>query len=579
MFTPTIRDIARGSGLAAALSLLAGCTGVLSGPGDSRGSAAPSIGNPTGNPSGGVGSGTGGAAAVGGAAAPGVDPGSAPMHRLNDTEYNNSVHDTLGVATAPADWSTGQGVLYGFDNIAELLGMDTKTYASFFGAASKLADEVMATPALHSAYVSCDPATGAACAQTAISAVGLKLFRRPLSADELTTYAKVFTAGTKLGYSPDDALKHVLRAMLGSAEFLYRIELDPTPTSLVPHKLGAYELGARLSYFLWSSAPDSALLAAAANGSLLDDKELGAQTDRLLSDPKGARFVTNFAGQWLGMRGLGGHAVEADVFPTWSPAIAAAEAEEAYRYFNEFVRGSQPWSAFLKADFNFVNPALAGIYGIKPPATDAMTLVQVTDDHRFGFLGLGAFLTISSYDHCIAPTLRARWILDQLMCSPPAPPPGSLMIPPLDGDSGTAEVSQQNIRERLEAHRKNAICASCHATFDAIGLALENFDAIGQYRATYPNGSAIDASGQLGDGPSFVGLQGLTDMLSSDSRLMSCVAEKLFIYGLGRGIADSDRPYLNQVTTAWRAGTPLLPTLIKGLVLADTFRFRRGEAQ
>ena len=165
---------------------------------------------------------------------------------------------------APADWSTGQGELYGFDNIAELLGMDSKTYTSFFGAASALADEVMATPALQSAYVSCDPATGAACIQTAISAVGLKLFRRPLSADELTTYTKVFTAGTQLGYSPADALKHALRALLASAEFIYRVELDPTPTSLVPHQLNGYELGARLSYFLWSSAPDSARLASAA---------------------------------------------------------------------------------------------------------------------------------------------------------------------------------------------------------------------------------------------------------------------------------------------------------------------------
>jgi len=575
MLTPRIRDIALGSGLAAALSLLAGCTGVLTGSADGRNNGSPSSTGSSGNPSGGTSS----MSATGSAASPGVDPGSAPMHRLNDAEYNNSVHDALGVATAPADWSTGQGVLYGFDNIAELLGMDTKTYASFFGAAGTLADEVMATPALRSAYLSCDPATGAACAQTAISAVGLKLFRRPLSADEVATYSKVFTAGTQLGYAPADALKHVLRAMLGSAEFLYRIELDPAPTSLTPHKLNAYELGARLSYFLWSSAPDGALLAAAANGSLLDDKELGAQTDRLLADAKGARFVTNFAGQWLGMRGLGGHAVEADVFPTWTPAVAAAQAEEAYRYFNEFARGSQPWSAFLKADFNFVNPALAAIYDMKPPPTDTMTMVQVTDDHRFGFLGLGAFLTESSYDHRTAPTLRARWILDQLMCSPPSPPPGSLMIPPLDGDSGTAEAAQQNIRQRLEAHRKNAICAACHATFDAIGLALENFDAIGHYRATYPNGSAIDASGQLGDGPSFVGLQGLTDMLSADPRLMSCVAEKLFIYGLGRGIADTDRPYLQQVTTAWLAGTPVLPALIKGLVLADTFRFRHGEAQ
>jgi hypothetical protein len=592
MFTSKSREIATRVGVAATLSLLVGCTGVLTGAGgDGRSDASSNpngTGNATGNGNGngngtggngtGNGNGTGGGGGGAGPAAPGVDPGYTPIHRLNDAEYNNSVHDALGVTTAPADWSAGQGELYGFDNIAELLGMDSKAFASFFAAAGKLADEVMSTPALHAAYITCN-AADPACLPTTIQTVGLKLFRRPLSADEVTTYAKVYAFATSVGETPDNALKHVLRSLLSSAEFLYRIELEPTPGSLTPHKLTPYELSSRLSYFLWSSVPDSTLLSAASSGKLLDDAELGAQTDRLLQDPKGERFVTNFAGQWLGIRELGSHAVSADVFPSWTPAVSAAESEEAYRYFNEFARGTQPWSSFLKADFNFVNPTLASLYGMASPPTDAMTLVQVKDDHRYGFLGLGAFLTLSSYNHRTAPTLRARWILDQLMCSPPAPPPGNLMIPPLDGDSGTAEAAAQNIRQRLEAHRKNALCAACHATFDAIGLALENFDAIGQYRATYPNGAAIDASGKIDDGPMFVGLDGLTDQLTADPRLSSCVAEKMFIYSLGRGVEETDKPYLNQVTTSWLAGNPVLPALIKGLVLADTFRSRRGEAQ
>jgi hypothetical protein len=188
-------------------------------------------------------------------------------------------------------------------------------------------------------------------------------------------------------------------------------------------------------------------------------------------------------------------------------------------------------------------------------------------------------LTVSSYNPRPAPTLRARRILDQIMCAPPPPPPANLMIPPLDGDSGTAEAAQQNIRARLEEHRKNPICAACHATFDAVGMALENFDAIGQYRATYPNGAPVDASGSIVGKPDFVGLGGLTDMLSSDPRFMSCVADKLFIYSLGRGIEQTDRPYLDNVTHAWQSPTAVLPTLIKNLVLADTFRSRRAEAQ
>jgi len=577
MFTSKSREIAAWVGVAGTLSLLVGC----SGSGGSGKQNPDTINNGTGGKGGGVGGSANAAGnGSGGVYVPevGTDPGSVPMHRLNDAEYNNSVHDALGVAQAPADWSKGQGELYGFDNIAAALGIDTKTYTNFFNAAGKVAEEVMATPALKAAYITCN-AADAACSQTVVSAAALKLFRRPMVQEEATIYGKVFSDATGLGETPENALKHVLRAMLSSAEFLYRIELDPTPNSLTPHKLNGYELASRLSYFLWSSGPDQSLFDAAASGKLLEDAELSAQADRLLQDERGKRFVMNFGGQWLSIRQLGGHAVDAGVFPNWTPAITAAETEEAYRYFNEFARGAQPWSTFLKADFNFVNADLAKLYGMQAPAGEGLQLVQVKDDHRFGFLGLGQFLTVSSYNHRTAPTLRARRILDQIMCAPPPQPPPGLEIPPLDGDSGTAEAAQQNIRARLEEHRKNPVCAACHATFDAVGMALENFDAIGQYRATYANGTPIDASGEVIGVKPFTGLEGLTDMLTDDPRFMSCVAEKLFIYSLGRGVEETDLPYLHNATNAWKSSTAVLPALMKNLIQADTFRSRRGEAQ
>jgi hypothetical protein len=576
MFTSKSRESVTWLGVAGAVSLLLGCTGLLSGGADGEASDDPFYtGAKGGNGSGGSGS---GASSGSGGRPQGVDPGTKPMHRLNDAEYNYSVQDALGVTQSPADWSMGQGELYGFDNIAELLGMDTKTYTNFFNTAGKLADEVMSTPALKSAFIGCD-AADAACAQTTISSLALKLFRRPVEQAELTTYGKVYTAATELGETPENALKHVLRAMLSSAEFLYRIELDADPTSTVPHKLKPYELATRLSYFLWSSGPDQSLLDLAAAGKIDDDAELTAQVERLLADKKGERLVTNFGGQWLSIHELGGHAVDAGVFPTWTPALTQVEMQEASMFFNEFARGTQPWQAFFKADFNFVNEELAALYGMPAPAGDGIQLVQVTNDNRFGFLGLGAFLTVSSYNHRTAPTLRARRILDQLMCAPPPQPPANLMIPPLDGDSGTAEAAQQNIRARLEEHRKNPVCAGCHATFDAMGMALENFDAIGQYRGTYPNGAPVDASGKIEDGPVFTGLAGLTDVLSSDPRMMSCIAEKLFVFSLGRGVEDTDRPYLQNVTADWASPDAVVPDLIAGLVKADTFRYRRGEAQ
>ena len=580
MFTSKSREIATWTGVAGTLGLLLGCAG---------GAGAEGKDNPNPGQSGagtaGQGMGVGGSVTGGGngntggyVVEVGTDPGSVPIHRLNDAEYNNSVHDALGVTQQPADWSKGQGELYGFDNIAAALGVDTKTFGNFFTAAGKVADEVMSTPALKSAFITCN-AADAACVSTVISSSALKLFRRPAVAEELTIYGKVYTDATGLGETPDNALKHVLRAMLSSAEFLYRIELDPTPNSATPHKLNGYELASRLSYFLWSSGPDQALFDAAASGKLLEDAELSAQTERLLLDEKGKRFVTNFGGQWLSIRQLAGHAVDAGVFPNWTPAITTAETEEAYRYFNEFARGAQPWATFLKADFNFVDANLAKLYGMPAPAAPGMQLVQIKDDHRFGYLGLGQFLTVSSYNHRTAPTLRARRILDQIMCAPPPQPPNGLEIPALDGDSGTAEAAAQNIRARLEEHRKNPVCAGCHATFDAVGMALENFDAIGQYRATYPDNTPVDASGEIVGTPPFVGLEGLTDMLTADPRFTSCVAEKLFIYSLGRGVEETDRPYLNNATNSWKSSTAVLPAMMKNLVQADTFRSRRADTQ
>ena len=220
------------------------------------------------------------------------------MHRLNSAEYNATVQDVLGTTLQPANGNWRGGELDGFDNIASVLGIDETQYDRYVEAAAALATEFMASEDLRDRFVSCDLSVPA-CARSSIQVAGVRLFRRPLTPDELQTYQRVYDSARALGDDESAAFTLTLQALLSSAEFLYRIEIDPRPDSTEPHPLGPFELASRLSYFLWSSAPDAALLASAFDGSLTEPATFSSVVDRMLDDPKSERFVTNFAGQWL----------------------------------------------------------------------------------------------------------------------------------------------------------------------------------------------------------------------------------------------------------------------------------------
>lgn len=527
------------------------------------------LGGPT--PTGAAGSGnpsTGGAGTGGPSL---MDPGTKAIHRLNSTEYNATIADVLGTKVQPANTSWRGGEIAGFDNIATVLDVDEAQYQRYFDAAGTIADDVFATPTAKAKIMTC-ATTDATCVKGIIGATGRRLFRRPLSAEEVTTYNAVYAKAQELGETHEGSVKQVLRALLSSSEFIYRIEVDPSPTSTEKHALSTYELATRLSYFLWSSAPDDALLTVAADNSLTRDDTLRAQVDRMLADPvKSQRFIENFAGQWLGARKLPNHAVNLTTFPDWSPQVAESLTKEMYLYFAEFVKTERPWTDFMKADFNFVDAATAKIYGVAAPAGGTMQRMEITTDKRVGFTGLAGFLSMSSLPSRTSPTLRGKWILGNLLCQePPQPPMG---IPEL-GAGGFDPT--KNVRVALEQHRTVMSCSVCHSTFDPFGLAMEQFDGIGKYRTTYADGSTIDPTGMLKD-VSFAGLEGVSQTVSANPRLTECVAEVLFTYGLGRVIKQTDHVYLDAVHQQWTAsGAPSLRGLIKSLVLADTFRTRHG---
>lgn len=512
------------------------------------------------------------------------DPGRVGVHRLNSTEYNATVQDVLGTKLQPANDSWRGGELAGFDNIASVLGVDEAQYDRYFEAAQALATEVMAANDLRAKVVSC-ALTDPSCLQSTIEAAGLRLFRRPLTPDEIKTYRGVYDTARGLGDDETASLTLTLQALLSSAEFLYRVELDPNPDSTGAHVLGSYELASRLSYFLWSSAPDDALLQSAADGSLTQPDTLSAVVDRMLADPKAERLVTNFAGQWLGAREVPSHPAIAK-FYQWTKPVALSASQEMLLYFGDFLKSDRSWIEFPTADFNYIDGELTYLYGIPSGLTGSGTFerVEYHDDQRAGFFGLAGFLALSSYDRRTSPSRRGRWIASTLLCMDPPPPPPDVPKLAGDADGDGGDASTLDVRQVLEEHRKNPVCAGCHALFDSYGLALEEYDAIGLYRSTYDGGTPVDATATLPpsashpEGLTVDGLSELSSAVAADPNFAACVGKKLFTYGLGRTITPSDDVHLQRVQQKWLAAgqTPSLRRLIHALIESEAFRLRRG---
>ncbi|HVY30846.1 MAG TPA: DUF1592 domain-containing protein [Polyangiaceae bacterium] len=568
--------------LALALSAAA-CTGVMDGKDGGMGPGGPNQNN------------TGGSSTVDTPIDPTkattqpIDPGHVDIHRLNTAEYNATVADVLGTKLQPATANWRGGELGGFDNMASVLGVDADQYERYFNAASDIVTDVFANDAARAKIVTCAATDDMACVSSILGTSGTRIFRRPLTTEEVTTYSNVYKAARMQGDDHNASVKLMIQALLSSAEFLYRIEYDSAPDSTAKHPLNAYELASRLSYFLWSSAPDDQLLGSAQNGTLTQDATLAQAVDYMLGDPRSNRLVSNFAGQWLGARRVVPHPAAPDVYPDWNPALADAAAQEMYLYFNEFLHSDRSWLDFMKADVNFVNTGLAKEYGMPVPAgaTDSnLVRVEGVKDGRSGFAGLLGFLAMSSPDRRSSPTLRGKWILMNLTCTqPPDPPPN---VPKLE-DKG--DTTSTNVRAKLEAHRANPACAACHALFDPFGLALEQYDGIGKFRTMYADGSTIDPATEMTPSAAYPqgfkfagieganGLPGVADAVTQNPGFATCISKKLLSYSLGRLLTDTDTPYLDLVNKDWLAEgqTPNVARLIHGLVATETFRSRRGE--
>lgn len=487
------------------------------------------------------------------------NPGGMPTHHLTSAEYNNTVTHLLGTSLHPADFFPASAAT-GFEaNVGVLAGVSQVLLQGYYDAARDLAADAFKNDAQRAKILICEPksATDVDCPRQIIESFGLRAWRRPLEAAELDRYANVYTeAKATLGMSHIEAAQHTVRTLLTSPNFLFRIELDKDPESKLPRALKGYELASRLSYMLWSSMPDQDLFDAAAGDELGTKEALEAQVDRMLADPKSHAFYKDFYGQWLGTRQLASHNADTSIFPSWNDGMKNAMVDQADEFLTNFTTGERPWSEFLSAPHP-ESAALDPVYA-KDPSSG-----------RKGFLTLPAFLTLSSHSDRTSPTSRAKTLIVGIFCTNISPPPG-LNIPDLS-QAGGSDVDIQNVRKKLEKHRESPSCATCHNLLDPIGLSMENFDAIGGYRTQYPNGDAVDASGDY-DGTTFTDVEGLVPALEKDARFASCPPQKLWSYALRRSPTDADGSYIDDITKAWKSGT--IHDLARRVVASDAFRYR-----
>ena len=423
-----------------------------------------------------------------------------------------------------------------------------------------------------------DAAEVRACAERILRRIGRLLYRRPLQADELQSLLALFEQGQSEDEQGrfDVALRPPLEALLLSPHFLFRVEQDADPASPTPHPLTAHELATRLAYFLWSSAPDEALLDQADSGELVSDEGLAAQVRRMLADPRAQGLIDNFAAQWLSLRLLDQAEPDAAQFPSFTPTLRAALAAETRRFVSDFFplagSPSRPLPELLTARYTYANPELARHYGLPPAAGDDLARLSLEGTTRRGLLTQGSLLVAESYPTRTSPVRRGKWVLDQLLCTPPPPPPPNVI-----GDFGQSGMGG-TLRQRLEQHRAKPVCNSCHSVMDPIGLSLEGFDAIGRSR-THDEGLPVDTTGTLIDGRSFADAAELAALLAEDPRLARCAAEKLFTFAIGRhpALTDAaDQARLDALTAAYREGGSTLHAILAALVTSDAFRNRRG---
>ncbi|HEY3500157.1 MAG TPA: DUF1592 domain-containing protein [Polyangiaceae bacterium] len=593
------------------LAFTAGCSSTIDadGPGDSAGSGSgptgPTAGRGGGSTggtgtvagSGGTGSGTTGGTTgnsggtTGGAGSPPGISGSpstadcpqqavppTPVRRLTRTEYANSVQDLLNVDPTPAKDLPADEVTGGFDNRASILTVSPLHAEKYVFVSEELARSAVLNLAALTGNCNTAQTGEEACAQQFAQSFGRRAFRRELTANDTQALMTAYQAGAT-GGSYAEGIEVMIRAALQSPDFLYRLETT-TPANpsaaLVP--LSQFELATRLSYLLWASGPDDALLDAAAAGQLGTRDAVASKAREMLASPKAHRAVANFFGQWTSTNRLDIITKQSDIFPSFTADVKAAMKAELPAFLDYVLwTGDRTLATLLTAPIAFVTPALAQLYGVTAPPGSESTPQRVdlpANQGRAGILTQAGFLSVQGHPDQTSPVLRGKFVRAMLLCDPPSPPPDdvNIMVPEVDPNA--------TARERFGAHlTAGNTCNGCHSAMDPIGLAFEHFDAMGVYREL-DGGKVIDVSGEIfdADDPSlageFVGVPELAQKLAGSDQVRDCMAMQLFRFASGRSEGQADSCSIGTIQETFASANGDIMELLVSITQSDSFWYR-----
>jgi len=433
------------------------------------------------------------------------------------------------------------------------------------------------TPSRRQIFV-CRPSSARqepACAKRILTNLAHHAFRRPVVNADVQPLVRLYDKGRVEGADFDEGIRRGIQAILISPDFLFRVEHDPkdaAPGSV--YRLSDHELASRLSFFLWSSIPDDELLTLADQGKFHDPGVLKAQVRRMMADAKSDALIDNFAGQWLLLRNLANVRPDTDVFTHFDENLRQAFLRETQLFLTNIFREDRPALEMLDADYAFLNERLARHYGIPNVYGPQYRKVSLPPGSpRGGLLGQGSVLTVTSYPNRTSVVQRGKWVLENILGTPPPPPPPD--VPALKPHA--ADGRKLTIREAMEEHRNNPVCSSCHSRMDPIGFALENFDGVGEWRDK-DGGVPIDASGRLPHGEQFNGASGLTKLLLEKHKgeFIETVTEKLMIYALGRGMGPDDKPAIRAIAGKAAEHNYRMSAFVEAVVESVPFQMRRA---
>ena len=514
------------------------------------------------------------------------NPGRVTVRRLNRSEYNNVIRDLMRMNFKPAKDFPPDDSGYGFDNIGDVLSVSTILLEKYLSAAEKIAEQAVAVPPrgkslprarwteFQKQYFKYPiPADNRRrIAEDFAQAFMRHAYRREVTREEIKAVLVLAKQAVDDSGSFEEGVRLAVQAVLISPHFLFRWELDGAPDNPgAIRSLNEFELASRLSFFMWSSQPDDQLLAFAHKGHLR--KNLRQEVGRMLKDSKAESFVENFAGQWLQLRNLDVYQPDKKLFPSFTIELRNDMRRETEMLFAHIMRGDRSLLELLSAKYSFVNARLAAHYGIRNVRGEGFRSVSLRDISRGGILGHASILTITSDPNRTSPVKRGKWILANILGTPPPEPPAE--VPELAAAQKASPTA--TLKEQLALHRENASCAICHRQMDPLGLGLENFDAVGRWREK-DEGKLIDPQGILPNGDKFKSPLELIQVLGGRQEdFHRALAGKMLTYATGRGLQYYDRCAVDDIIKNMRKGENRFSVLVTEIVLSEPFRKKRGD--